>query len=104
MPPNDMTNVERKRVRWEVYEQVMAICGFAKGRVRPFDLSGQRFGRLVVAEYLGPYCIEGKPTGAAWLCLCDCGNEKIVRSGSLLHGNTRTCGCLLRERQTMLQK
>lgn len=52
------------------------------------DLTGQRFGRLTVlsrAENVG------KQT--AWLCRCDCGNEKIVLSCNLKTGNTLSCGC-----------
>jgi len=28
-----------------------------------------------------------------WLCLCDCGKEKIVLYGNLKRGNTKSCGC-----------
>lgn len=28
-----------------------------------------------------------------FLCRCDCGNEKIIRSDSLTTGNTKSCGC-----------
>lgn len=52
------------------------------------DLTGQRFGRLVALKYLGDCKYE---------CKCDCGNTKIVRTGCLKHGNTRSCGCLARE-------
>ncbi len=29
----------------------------------------------------------------AWLCRCDCGNEKIVRSDMLKAGSVQSCGC-----------
>ena len=29
-----------------------------------------------------------------WRCLCDCGEEIIVRSSALLHGYTKSCGCM----------
>ena len=55
------------------------------------DLTGQRFGRLTVVE-LAP----GRKSGAAiWTCKCDCGNTIDVMSGSLISGNTRSCGCLV---------
>lgn len=31
-----------------------------------------------------------------WLCRCDCGTEKVVKSASLKSGNTKSCGCLHR--------
>lgn len=49
-----------------------------------FDITGKRFGRLVVLEKA-----KGK-----WLCLCDCGNRKLIASGALRSGSTRSCGCL----------
>lgn len=55
------------------------------------DLTGQRFGRLVVI------CREGSTPSrryATWKCLCDCGNVKIVVSNNLTSGHTQSCGCL----------
>lgn len=53
------------------------------------DLTGQRFGRLVVIGYAGSS--NGR---AMWHCLCDCGNETTVYGYSLRRGNTRSCSCL----------
>ena len=55
------------------------------------DLTGQRFGRLVVIkpEYK-------KNRRWYWLCKCDCGNEKIIR-GSHIGKATKSCGCLSKE-------
>lgn len=55
------------------------------------DLTGQRFGRLVVIKRESNY---NKNRSARWLCVCDCGNQTIVRSGSLFNGGTKSCGCL----------
>ena len=57
------------------------------------DLTGQRFGKLVVAQRAGADK-WGCPT---WLCRCDCGNETIANGGNLRRGYTRSCGCLLHE-------
>lgn len=41
----------------------------------------------------------GKGYGAAyahWLCRCDCGNEKVIRSGAMVSGETVSCGCARR--------
>lgn len=47
------------------------------------DLTGQRFGKLVVVER-----VAGK-----WSCLCDCGKTKTVQGGNLTRGATKSCGC-----------
>ena len=54
------------------------------------NLKGQRFGRLLVLEDSG----ERKDRKVVWVCLCDCGNIKDVRSGDLKRGHTKSCGCL----------
>lgn len=33
-----------------------------------------------------------------WLCKCDCGNMTIVTQKNLCNGNTKSCGCLAKER------
>lgn len=32
-----------------------------------------------------------------WLFRCDCGNEKVIRLGDVISGNTKGCGCLRRK-------
>ncbi len=58
------------------------------------DLTGQRFGRLVVIRYL--YTEQHRRT-AVWLCKCSCGKETRVRTDSLTGGKTQSCGCLQSE-------
>jgi len=58
------------------------------------DLSGKRFGRLVVVERKG-HNLHGV---ILWLCQCDCGKHWIVRTDHLRSGKTRSCGCLYSER------
>ena len=58
------------------------------------DITGQRFGRLIVIERRGS--MYDKPV-SAWLCKCDCGNEKIVSLIHLRNGATKSCGCLNKE-------
>lgn len=53
------------------------------------DLSNQRFGKLVAKKVAG----RDKYNRATWLCICDCGTEKVIQSGNLRSGNTRSCGC-----------
>lgn len=59
-----------------------------------YDLTGQRFGRLVV---LGKQGVDEIQHCTLWLCQCDCGNKKIVKTSSLRNGKTRSCGCLQQE-------
>ena len=58
------------------------------------DMTGKRFGRLVVKR-LSPERIGGE---AAWDCDCNCGGTKTARGYSLRKGDTASCGCHQRER------
>ena len=62
------------------------------GRIK--DLTGQRFGRLVVIRK------DGKDNSGhiKWLCKCDCGNEISVSGDSLRGNKTKSCGCYNKER------
>lgn len=51
------------------------------------DLSGQRFGKLLIVS------LHSVARRARWRCLCDCGEIKDVLSANLLAGNTVSCGC-----------
>lgn len=59
------------------------------------DLTGKRFGRLVV-QHLSD---KKRTKGTFWHCLCDCGNEVDVNASSLQNGSTKSCGCLAIEKQ-----
>lgn len=72
--------------------------------MRPHDLSGRRFGRLIAIQRL-PTRI--KPSGqkySVWACRCDCGKETVVRMIDLKTGNTKSCGCLNLEKISELNK
>lgn len=57
-----------------------------------YDLNGKRYGRLTVVKR-----VENKGSQAAWLCICDCGNEKVAKSRDLRNGLVKSCGCLHKE-------
>ena len=61
-------------------------CSSKQGVYR--DLTGMRFGMLTAIEPCGK-----ADRGYLWRCVCDCGNEKAVRSSNLTSGRTRSCGC-----------
>ena len=48
------------------------------------DLTGQRFGRLVVINYNEEVSKQKKCS--YWNCICDCGNETIVLGKYLRNG------------------
>jgi hypothetical protein len=58
------------------------------------DLTGQRFGRLTV---IGPTDRKSKSGDRYWKCICDCGNDAEVLGACLRHGNTKSCGCYVKE-------
>lgn len=62
------------------------------------DLTGQRFGRLTVVEKDKN---KKTSTGSYWICQCDCGNIKSVRSAHLRKGKIVSCGCFNKEKMTL---
>ncbi|RYF36006.1 MAG: hypothetical protein EOO38_28320 [Cytophagaceae bacterium] len=59
------------------------------------DLTGQKFGRLRVVS-LAPR--RGEDNRSRWECVCDCGVKVTKPAGDIKSGNTRSCGCLNREK------
>lgn len=53
------------------------------------ELTGQKFDRLLVVRRVG----TSKDGQKTYLCQCDCGRKKIVKSGNLRSGKTKSCGC-----------
>lgn len=54
------------------------------------DLTGQKFGELIVTKYLG---------NSYWECLCSCGKITKVHRSNLRSGNIKSCGHLLEARK-----
>lgn len=54
---------------------------------------GERYGHLLVIEQAPNIITPNGRSHVAWKCLCDCGNEKIVRGDCLQNGHTKSCGC-----------
>lgn len=57
-----------------------------------YDLTGMRFGRWVVKS-------KGQSAHgqARWICVCDCGLEKLVYAPQLRSGVSTSCGCFRAE-------
>lgn len=52
------------------------------------DITGKKYGDLTALYY-----IKRGRSGGVWICRCDCGNEKGIRSHALRTGATKSCGC-----------
>ena len=61
-----------------------------KGRTKKVDLTGRRFGRLIVVEE-AQRSLSGD---VRWRCLCDCGKESTPIASCLTRGTSLSCGCL----------
>lgn len=67
------------------------MISVSRGKIK--DLTGQRYGRLVVMSKTE----ERVHRHVVWKCVCDCGNECFVPSNALSTGRTQSCGCLMKE-------
>jgi len=67
-------------------------CG-CMNKTNRIDLTGQRFGRLIVTG------LHEDPNDdkLKWDCVCDCGNRKVVYGAHLRYGKVKSCGCLKAE-------
>lgn len=85
--------------RWDLLNGTVKSCGCWKAdqnRASRKDLTGMRFGRLVVLKYSRQL---NKKT--LWICKCDCGTVREFR-GDLLGKPTISCGCYRSERTILL--
>lgn len=62
--------------------------------VKPKDITGRRFGRLVAVQRLG---LDRRRRQYRWICLCDCGNVCTAVVGDLTSGKKQSCGCYQRQ-------
>lgn len=91
---------ERDVVEASLVRGVSTSCGClcvenaaisARARIR--DLTGCRYGMLLVLENAGLVSYPGGAKTSLWLCRCDCGVEKVVAMPTLVEGGTQSCGC-----------
>ena len=58
------------------------------------DLTGKRFGHLVVTE-----AVRNEKGELLWRCVCDCGNMTNAKTGHLNAGSKISCGCSMIKRK-----
>lgn len=84
----------------------MLIQSTPRSGRKVIDLTGQTFGRWYVAAYAGTvgqhrkYGIQPGSLEDIFLCRCQCGTERLVRSWALRLGRSKSCGCLQKEQAT----
>lgn len=74
---------------YQTCEDVPVVRVFTGISKRILNLTGQRFGRLIVIKFDS----VSKLSQAKWVCRCDCGKEKVMWGGSLTSGKVVSCGC-----------
>ncbi|MBQ8373493.1 MAG: hypothetical protein IJX35_04175 [Candidatus Methanomethylophilaceae archaeon] len=62
------------------------------------DLTGMRFGRLVVTDRA-----PSRNGHVMWNCVCDCGTRCMVESSNLIF-TQQSCGCYRRERASEVHR
>lgn len=67
------------------------------GCIRANDLTGKRFGRLVVLVRCPVEYTKSGNRVFKWKCKCDCGNVVNVIHSNLVKGATGSCGCTQKE-------
>lgn len=68
-----------------------------KPRIRGQDLTGRLFGRWTAIRYYGDFDAPPGVKRFQWLCICQCGQERTLYSGSLTSGRSKSCGCYKKE-------
>ncbi len=59
-------------------------------KTRLVDETGNIYGKLRV---VWQHSEKIKTKGTLWVCVCECGNETVVRAALLRNGTTTSCGC-----------
>ncbi|NMF18607.1 hypothetical protein HF883_10285 [Cloacibacillus porcorum] len=65
-----------------------------KQKVEDVALVGERYGKLIIESFSH----RDKRGKTYVLCLCDCGNRKVIRLDHLKSGLIQSCSCIRRER------
>lgn len=84
---------------WNLVSGSTRSCGCLPKRV-PEDLTGKRFGRLLVLKNVR---LKNHPK-VLWECRCNCGQKYICGTANLKSGKTQSCGCLRSELTSIRRK
>lgn len=60
------------------------------------DISDQKFGMFTVIKF---HSLNVRKK-SMWLCVCDCGTEKVIEGSNLKRANTKSCGCVRYDKVT----
>lgn len=63
------------------------------------NLTGERFGKLIVVKRADDYVSPSGRRCVRWNCVCDCGKEIVVSASHLKSGDTTSCGCYGKQRR-----
>lgn len=64
---------------------------------KKIDLTGKRFGKLLVQNEADRIITPNGRSHIAWNCICDCGNLIVARGDLLRNGHILSCGCHKKE-------
>ncbi|MBQ7473260.1 MAG: zinc-ribbon domain-containing protein [Oscillospiraceae bacterium] len=78
-------------------------CRECQGKALRVDVTGQRFGHLIVQSMADDYISPSGHRLSQCNCLCDCGKTVVVNMSSLVTGKTQSCGCM-RNTQGLLKE
>ena len=67
------------------------------GQSHKKDLTGMVFGKLTVIKDSG----QRDNNNILWSCQCECGNKRLIKGTSLLHG-VKSCGCIKSKGETRI--
>lgn len=88
---------------WNLRKGHTKSCGCLRHQpaYNRIDMTGQRFGRVIVLELIG-YNTPGHDS--KWKCKCDCGTIFITGGNGLRSGKCQSCGCYCKEQISKAKK
>ena len=56
------------------------------------DLTGKKFNRLLIIKPIW-FNVKNNKRQKKWVCVCECGKEKVLLTYDLISGKVKSCGC-----------